>query len=54
MDHLVTISLCVELVELVAQVNRMEAIPLIFLEIFDMVQVGRRILIWSSHVAGGV
>lgn len=38
-DHLVPISFGVDLVELVAEVDWMEAIPLVFLEVLHMVQV---------------
>ena len=36
-DYLVAICLGADLVELVAEVDWMEAIPLVFLEVFDMV-----------------
>ena len=51
-DHLIAISPRFELVQRVAQMDGMEAILLILLEIFDMVQVGWRILGFGSHVVG--
>lgn len=52
-DHLVAISRGVDLVELVTKVDWMQAIPPVFLEVLDMVQVGRRVFMLSSHVGGG-
>lgn len=51
-DYLVAISLGVDLVELVTKVDWVEAVPRVFLEVFDMVQAGRQVFKLSSHVAG--
>jgi hypothetical protein len=48
-NHLVAKCLVVDLVELVAEVDWMEAIPLVFLEVLDMFQVGRRVLEGKNH-----
>jgi len=51
-DHLVAISLGVDLAELVTKVDWVEAIPQVFLEVLDKIQVGRRVFGLSSHVGG--
>jgi hypothetical protein len=48
-NHLVAKCLVVDLVELVAEVDWMEAIPLVFLEVLDMLQVGGCVLELRSH-----
>lgn len=49
MDNLVAICRCVDFVKLVADVDGMETAPPIFLEIFDVIQVGWGIFELGRH-----